>query len=510
MKKYRYAAIGEFHLYGADADLPVPRRMVELAREHKLFLHAHSDVDAVERLFRQWPQARILWAHAVFERPERVAEMLKKHKNLWCDLAFRTDHASNDKVDPAWRSVFLQFPDRFMVGTDSYTPERWHYIPGHAEWSRRWLSDLPRDVAERIAWKNGETVFGSLRRTDLSVWACNEGTRLESARLRHRVPKRADRSRQALRARHSRLPKARPAGAGKPQMGAHMRSTARHELRADGERVAPGPLARRRADAAHARRWIRFRASCRRLRGPHHGFPSGFQRCSIFSRDESPGSCSTPMAAAAASRSATAYPESGQAIALGGSSFSSRVFRHRLGAVRDLPCAVPAFQMRGRAPWPQEVIATRRACSTTRFYRWYGWDGAQDSLWAQSIRPLLDEREMRASPAHVAATVRTIFPAEYAKAFGRPPPDSDEAVLADVGKSLAAFQETLVSARTPFDEFRDALQRAEPASYPLAAQRGLRIFVGKGNCSVCHFGPQFTNGEFAETGISFFAQRTRR
>lgn len=38
----------------------------------------------------------------------------------------------------------------------------------------------------------------------------------------------------------------------------------------------------------------------------------------------------------------------------------------------------------------------------------------------------------------------------------------------------------------------------------MAAQRGLRIFVGKGNCSVCHFGPQFTNGEFADTGIPFF------
>ena len=162
LKKYRYAGIGEFHLYGSDADLPVPRRMVELARKYKLFLHAHSDADAVERLFRQWPQARILWAHAGFERPERVAEMLKKHANLWADLAFRTDHASNDKVDPAWRAVFLQFPERFMVGTDSYTPERWHYIAGHADWSRRWLADLPRDVAERIAWKNGEQVFGSL------------------------------------------------------------------------------------------------------------------------------------------------------------------------------------------------------------------------------------------------------------------------------------------------------------------------------------------------------------
>ena len=166
LKKYRYAGIGEFHLYGADADLPVPRRMVELARRHNLLLHAHSDVDAVDRLFRQWPQARILWAHAGFDRPERVAEMLLKHGNLWCDLAFRTDHGSGGRVDAAWRKVFLAFPDRFMVGTDTYTPERWHYVPEHAAWSRAWLADLPRDVAERIAWKNGETLFGSSLRSD--------------------------------------------------------------------------------------------------------------------------------------------------------------------------------------------------------------------------------------------------------------------------------------------------------------------------------------------------------
>jgi cytochrome c peroxidase len=40
--------------------------------------------------------------------------------------------------------------------------------------------------------------------------------------------------------------------------------------------------------------------------------------------------------------------------------------------------------------------------------------------------------------------------------------------------------------------------------YPEAAQRGLRIFVGRGNCSVCHFGPAFSNGEFHDTGVPFF------
>ncbi|HEY8555400.1 MAG TPA: amidohydrolase family protein [Burkholderiales bacterium] len=162
LAKRRYVAIGEFHLYGADADLPVPRRLVELARRHNLFLHAHSDADAVERLFRQWPQARILWAHAGFDRPERVREMLRKHPNLWCDLAFRTDHAGEGEVDPDWRAAFLEFPDRFMVGTDTFTPERWHYVGEHAAWSRRWLATLPREVAERIAWKNGEALFGRM------------------------------------------------------------------------------------------------------------------------------------------------------------------------------------------------------------------------------------------------------------------------------------------------------------------------------------------------------------
>ncbi len=161
LKRNRYAAIGEFHLYGADADLPVPRRMVQLAKARGLFLHAHSDVDAIERLLRQWPQARILWAHSGFDRPEKVREMLKKHRNLWCDLAFRTDHGSGGKVHPEWKPLFLEFPDRFLVGTDSFTPERWHYIPEHASWSRQWLAELPKDVAERIAYRNGEALFGA-------------------------------------------------------------------------------------------------------------------------------------------------------------------------------------------------------------------------------------------------------------------------------------------------------------------------------------------------------------
>ena len=71
----------------------------------------------------------------------------------------RNDPAHAGKVVPDWRAAFEEFPDRFMLGTDTYTPERWHYVEPHAAWAREWLKDLPDDLAERIAWKNGEALF---------------------------------------------------------------------------------------------------------------------------------------------------------------------------------------------------------------------------------------------------------------------------------------------------------------------------------------------------------------
>lgn len=165
LKKYRYAAIGEFHVYGTDADLPVVRRTVQLAKHYGLWLHLHGDSDAVERVLAQDPAARVLWAHSGFDRPEQVRAMLRKHRQLHADLAFRNDHATGGKVDPAWREAFMEFPDRFLVGTDTFTPERWYYIVEHADWSRRWLADLPPEIAERIGWRNGETLFTSMMAT---------------------------------------------------------------------------------------------------------------------------------------------------------------------------------------------------------------------------------------------------------------------------------------------------------------------------------------------------------
>jgi cytochrome c peroxidase len=141
--------------------------------------------------------------------------------------------------------------------------------------------------------------------------------------------------------------------------------------------------------------------------------------------------------------------------------------------------------------------------------RWYGWDGANDNLWAQSLRPLLDAREMGGSLAGVAQAVRgqPELREGYRQAFGTAPGMDDERVAVDVAKALAAYQETLRSGRTPFDAFRDAVQRGDrsaAAAYPMAAQRGLALFLGRGRCYVCHSGPNFSNGEFGDIGVPYF------
>lgn len=142
-------------------------------------------------------------------------------------------------------------------------------------------------------------------------------------------------------------------------------------------------------------------------------------------------------------------------------------------------------------------------------WRWFGWDGAHDSLWAASLSPLLNGAEMARRPDELAAQVRRDagWSAAYRAAFGAAPGNDDERIVVDLAKALAAWQATLVSPRTPFDDFRDALARGDlvaAAAYPLEAQRGLRLFVGEGRCSICHAGPGFSNGEFADIGVPFF------
>ncbi len=154
LKTNRYASIGEFHLYGDTADLPIPKRIVELAAQHNLVLHAHSDAEAVEKLLAQNSAVKVLWAHAGFDDPATISDMLSKHDRLWADLAFRSEVGSGGSLSPEWAALFHEHPQRLMLGTDTYTPERMYFVPEHAAGARTWLATLPEELAENIAWKN--------------------------------------------------------------------------------------------------------------------------------------------------------------------------------------------------------------------------------------------------------------------------------------------------------------------------------------------------------------------
>jgi len=145
-----------------------------------------------------------------------------------------------------------------------------------------------------------------------------------------------------------------------------------------------------------------------------------------------------------------------------------------------------------------------------RLNRWYGWEGGSDNLWAQSIRPILDPREMNATPALIAKRLRKDAPFSrgYQATFKSSPNTHDDGqIIVNLGKALAAYQETIVTPKSSFDRFRDALSKndkQETEKYPLAAKRGLKMFIGKGKCGLCHQGSNFTNGEFDDAGIRYF------
>lgn len=159
LEKYRYAGIGELHIDGEQAYTPVMQEIIRLAKKYNLLLHVHSDAKAIEFIFKQYPEARILWAHAGFDYAYIVGKFMDKYKNLWADLSFRGEIINDGRLMKAWRILLERHPDRFMFGLDTYEPQRWLYIKPAMQWQRDLLNVLPADVAKKIAFENGDNII---------------------------------------------------------------------------------------------------------------------------------------------------------------------------------------------------------------------------------------------------------------------------------------------------------------------------------------------------------------
>lgn len=163
-----YRGLGEFHLYdSANAQGAIARELMVLADQQDLAVLAHVDDVAVEQLLRHTPSqgrnTRLIWAHTgIGGTPvARVDELMARFPRLMGELSYRPgltcDHG---QLCPEWRALILKYPDRFMIGSDTWINQRWLYYDELMKAYRLWLGGLPPEVARQVAWNNGARLFG--------------------------------------------------------------------------------------------------------------------------------------------------------------------------------------------------------------------------------------------------------------------------------------------------------------------------------------------------------------
>jgi hypothetical protein len=163
-----YKGLGEFHLYdSANANGAVAKKLMVLAEQKKLAVLAHVDDAAIDLLMANAPSQgqslRLIWAHTgIGGTPvARVQALLERYPLLMGELSYRPGlTCDGGTLCPEWRALILRYPDRFLVGSDTWVNQRWSAYDEIMSGYRTWLGDLPADVAQRIAWGNAAVLFG--------------------------------------------------------------------------------------------------------------------------------------------------------------------------------------------------------------------------------------------------------------------------------------------------------------------------------------------------------------
>jgi hypothetical protein len=161
LKQGNWRGIGELHLFAEDRHSPVLTRIIELAQDYRLPLLIHADPAVIDTVYEQAPDHPVIWAHAgTFPYPDLVADYLRRYPALRVDLSVRDERiAPNGILRDDWYELFMRYPNRFMVGVDTYSLSRWHAFDTTVASIRRWLGELPDDVAGRLAYGNAATLF---------------------------------------------------------------------------------------------------------------------------------------------------------------------------------------------------------------------------------------------------------------------------------------------------------------------------------------------------------------
>jgi predicted TIM-barrel fold metal-dependent hydrolase len=163
LEAYPHEGIGEFHIHRLDtSDEPLFRKVIQMAKERDIYLHVHSGPEPIRWLYSLDPDVKIIWAHAGLGEPaNEVHALMKEFPTLLADTSLRewAILGHGEGLDEKWEKIIFDFQDRLMVGSDTWVNGQWDDYAEIMASNRLWLSRLPRDVAEKIAYRNAEKYF---------------------------------------------------------------------------------------------------------------------------------------------------------------------------------------------------------------------------------------------------------------------------------------------------------------------------------------------------------------
>src|SRR5690606_30942096 len=106
---------------------------------------------------------RLIWAHSgIGGTPTaRVDELMARFPRLMGELSYRPGLTCGEgQLCPEWRALLLKYPERFLIGSDTWVNQRWQQYDSLMQGYRAWLGTLPPEVAAKIAWDNAAALFG--------------------------------------------------------------------------------------------------------------------------------------------------------------------------------------------------------------------------------------------------------------------------------------------------------------------------------------------------------------
>jgi hypothetical protein len=128
---------------------------------------AHVDDVAIDLLMANTPskgqQTRLIWAHTgIGGTPvARVDALMARYPLLMGELSYRPGlTCDGGMLCPEWQALLLKYPNRFVIGSDTWVNQRWQYYDELMQGYRTWLGGLPPEVARAIGWGNAAGWFG--------------------------------------------------------------------------------------------------------------------------------------------------------------------------------------------------------------------------------------------------------------------------------------------------------------------------------------------------------------